>query len=288
MASFLSSVPPRHRITPTDVFLSVDSLTRIYPLTLTLAALYSNATVALTAVAGLDVDLVLATRNITPTIVVASAETVAKFHNETRSTMSINWDDFLHWLQTRTLIAGRLPSDGIISGFQRYKKPVIGAQRGKLRLLYVSERARADSQPLTTTELSDLRVFTGARIIYALTAPKVAGAVAQTNIFDYRVGENAQEPSHFGVPLSSVEIKLVDTRGHKTANDSNPKGEVSTKPIYLTTCIDQQLICKQIIVMGPAVAGGQTALGIVGVIRDDNTLAYAWDEVAGKPYKAIR
>ncbi|KAI9789504.1 MAG: hypothetical protein M1835_001626 [Candelina submexicana] len=268
VASFLSSVPPRHRITPADVFLSVDSLAHIYPLILTLAALYSNATVALTAVAGQGVDLVLATRNTTPTIVVASAETVAKLHNETRSAMSISWDEFTHWLQTRTLIAGRFPREGILSAFQTYKKPAIGTQRGRLRLLYVSERAHVDSQPLSTTELSDLRIFTGARVVYALTAPRVAGAVTQTNIFDYRIGEKAQEPSHFGVPLSSLEIKLVDTRGHKTTDDSDPRGEI--------------------VVMGPAVAGGQTALGVVGAIRHDHTLAYAWDEVAGKPFKAVR
>ncbi|KAI9725084.1 MAG: hypothetical protein M1812_000360 [Candelaria pacifica] len=268
VASFLLSVPPRHQLSPADVFLSADSLTHIYPLILTLAALYSNATVILTAVAGPGVDLVLATRNVAPTVVVASAETVAKVHNETRSGMSITWDEFIHWLQMRKLVAGRFPSDGMLSRFQNYNKPAIGTERGQLRLLYVSERARADSRPLTTTEVSDLRIFTGARIIYALTAPKIAGAVAQTNIFDYRIGRQAQEPSHFGVPLSSLEIKLIDTRGHKTVDDANPKGEI--------------------IVMGPAVAGGRTALGIVGTIRDDNTLAYAWDEVAGKPFKAIR
>lgn len=31
----------------------------------------------------------------------------------------------------------------------------------------------------------------------------------------------------------------------------------------------------QIVVRGPSVSGGETALGVAGYMRDDNTLAYA-------------
>jgi hypothetical protein len=65
--------------------------------------------------------------------------------------------------------------------------------------------------------------------VYALTAARVAGAVAQTNVFDYRKDGGARNKhSHFGVPMSSLEIKLVDTGFHKTTDDT-PKGEVRTK-----------------------------------------------------------
>jgi hypothetical protein len=76
-----------------------------------------------------------------------------------------------------------------------------------LRLLFVSHRADGDPRKqLTSDQLTDLRIFTGARVTYALTAAEVAGAVSQTNIYDYR---RHSGPSHFGAPMSSVEIKLT-------------------------------------------------------------------------------
>ncbi len=98
---------------------------------------------------------------------------------------------------------------------------------GKLRAVFVAERAHADCPPLSSTDLSDLRIFTGARVVYALTAAKVAGAVAATNMYDYRT-EAGPEPahSHFGAIMSSLEIKLVDTEVHKTTEEGNPAGEV--------------------------------------------------------------
>jgi hypothetical protein len=76
---------------------------------------------------------------------------------------------------------------------------------------------------LTYEQLTDLRIFTGARVLYALTAAKVAGALFQTLAYDYR---RYSGPSHFGPPLSSVEIKLV---GHQeNAGASAREGKVCT------------------------------------------------------------
>src|SRR5204863_2565234 len=87
-----------------------------------------------------------------------------------------------------------------------------------LRLLFVSHRADGDPQKqLTSDQLTDLRIFTGARVIYALTAAEVAGAVTQTNAYDYR---RHLGPSHFGAPMNSVEVKLTDHEedaGHERA-----------------------------------------------------------------------
>lgn len=105
--------------------------------------------------------------------------------------------------------------------------------------------------------LSDLRIFTKARICYALTTARVAGAVAQTNVFDYRrdpVKDQASGCSHFGMPLASVEVKLV--HGDDVQVDGlQPTGEL--------------------VVLGPAVAGGEVHLGVQGRIREDLTIAYA-------------
>lgn len=89
--------------------------------------------------------------------------------------------------------------------------------------------------------------------MYALTAARVAGAVAQTNMYDYRIGGLASKHSHFGVPLSSVEVKVKDT------------------PTLKTT--EEQAV-GELIVTGSSVAGGEAALGFNAKFREDHTLAY--------------
>ena len=82
------------------------------------------------------------------------------------------------------------------------------------------------------------------RAVYALTAAKVAGAVAQTNIYDYRRGDTpSNKHSHFGVPLSCLVLKLRDTPSHKNTDER---------------------FAGEIFVSGASVAGGETALGVNG------------------------
>jgi hypothetical protein len=152
------------------------------------------------------------------------------------------------------LTAGRLPTDNFFTKLNAPKRADIGTTPGKLRLLFVSERLGLNTPPLSSEDMSDLRIYTTARIVYALTTAKVAGAVAQTNMYDYRRGETpSNKHSHFGVPLSCVEIKLKDTPQHKTS--------------------DEQSV-GELVVTGSSVAGGEVSLGINATIRDDHTLAY--------------
>jgi hypothetical protein len=221
------------------------------------------------SVAGPGVDLILATRLIAPTIAVVSPETAAKLHSSTTTTITGTLSKFAHSLETRMLTAGRLPTDTLLTRINAPKRATLGTTPGKLRLLFVSERAGLNTPPLSSEDLSDLRIYTKARVVYALTAARVAGAVAQTNIYDYRRGATpSNKHSHFGVPLSCLEIKLKDSGPHKTTDEQNA-GEV--------------------VVTGASVAGGETALGvngmfytssprsvltIPGTFRDDHTLAY--------------
>jgi len=206
--------------------LPIDSLTFTYPLALTMGVLFSNASIALNSVAGIDVDFALATAGVTPTMIVASSQTVANAHVEIKKSSFGYAEKREHWLHDRTLKAGRMPNANL---FTKESGPIRHAtgNTAKLRLLYVSERVGAtQSPPLSSTILSDMRIFTGARVVYALTAAKVAGAVAQTNFFDYRKNEETGNCSHFGAPLSSVKVKLVDTSDHKTTDEGNPQGQV--------------------------------------------------------------
>ena len=226
IAGQLTSVPTTQRITPADLFLPVDSLTTIYPLVLTLSALFSNATVVLNSVAGRAPDIVMSTQGIAPTIIVASSATLAKTHAETAEKMNSSLYKLVHWFQTRSLVQhGVMPLATVVSRFYDNLRPVVGISPGKLRLIFTSSQAGSDLSPLSAETLSDLRIYLGARVIYALTAPKVAGAVTQTGIYDYRVDNGTEKSSHFGVPVTSIEIFCKDTKEHETT-DTVSIGEV--------------------------------------------------------------
>ncbi|KAI1005147.1 hypothetical protein K3495_g3069 [Podosphaera aphanis] len=247
----LNSIPNTQRFTPSDLFLSIDCFSSIYPLTLILAALYSNSSVALTSVASHSPSIALATRGISPTIIVASCSTMRKFYNEIKQKISSPLYSLAHWLETRDLVQnGVMPSASYFSSFFDGLRPSIGCTPGELRLIYISTLAGKE-KPLSQAILSDLRIYTRARIIYALTAPKVAGAVTQTGIYDYRVSKD-DDKAHFGPPVTSLELSFRD------------KGE------YKTT---DTISCGEIVVKGPAVVGEKANLGVMGMMNNDFTLS---------------
>lgn len=217
----LSAIPVSHRIGSDDLFLPADSLSTVYPLVMTLAALYYNSSLALNSVAGKKASIEAATQGVSPTIIVASASMLSKAHNDSTRKLTSPIAKAIHWNQTRSLtLEGVMPSRTMLTSLNDSLRTRVGTAPGKLRLLFVSEPAGGDSPPLSATQLSDMRILTGARVVYALTAAKIAGAVAQTSFYDYRIDAKAPgKQSHFGPPLSSVEILLKDTKDHKTTND---------------------------------------------------------------------
>lgn len=242
IAGQLAAIPTRDRMGPWDVFVPVDALTNIHTLVLTLAALYSNASIALNSVAGRAADLVLATQGVEPTIVVAGPETLLTLHKESAAASGLG--RLSRAMSTRTL-AGRgvFAPCNFLSTFS--PAPAVGS---KLRLVYAAERAGIGMPRLSSAVLSDLRIMTGARVVYALSAARVAGAVSQTALFDYRIVEG----SHFGAPPTSVEVLLRDKDGYKTT-DSVVEGEIVAR--------------------GPCVSGNEASTGIVGRMRSDQTLS---------------
>jgi hypothetical protein len=221
VAGQLTSVPTTQRIVHADLFLPADSLSNIYPLVLTLSALYSNASVALNSVAGQSPNLALVTQGVAPTIIVASPGTLGKIHSDSATALNSSFYKLVHWFQRRTLIQdGVMPLATAFSRMYDSFRPVIGTTPGKLRIIYVAEQAGVESTPLSADTLTDLRIYTGSRIIYALTSPKVAGAVNQTGIYDYRMDDGSERYSHFGAPVTSVEIFFKDTKEHKTTDEA--------------------------------------------------------------------
>lgn len=218
------AIPTAQRMGPSDLFLPADSLTNTYTLVLTLAALYSNASVAFNSVANKAIDLTIATRGVAPTILVATPAQLLNTHRQASNSVSSFLAANIHRMQTRALTQGGvMPAASLLTSYNDSLRPAIGTPPGKLRLVFTADRAGSDTEPLSSAVLSDLRVYTGARVVYALTTPKVAGAVAQTGYYDYRVFDDKR--SHFGPPLTSTEILLRDTNEHKTT-DQESRGEV--------------------------------------------------------------
>ncbi|KAG6014276.1 hypothetical protein E4U43_006736 [Claviceps pusilla] len=249
----LVAIPSREKLTQADLFLPVDALSNIHTLTLTLAALFSNASVALNSVAGQSADLALATQGVAPTVIVASPATLLRSHGECIRRLSGRLANISHTLSTNTLTQrGVHATSNVLSAFATGARLRTGTAPGKLRLLFAAERMGADTPLLSSQVLSDLRIFSGARVIYALTAARVAGSVTQTSPFDYRISANVM--SHFGVPPSSVEIYLKDMAAHRTTDD---------------------VVEGEIVARGPCVSGGEARLGVAGKLNDDNTLSYA-------------
>ncbi|PYH88986.1 hypothetical protein BO71DRAFT_403419 [Aspergillus ellipticus CBS 707.79] len=244
IAGLLYSLPRTQRYNPGDVVLSIDSLSRSYPLCHVMAALFSNASVALNSVAGESVDFALATVGVSPTVIVSSSRTMSEYHSQFMKPHSGPVSKLARWIQVRSLDSGYMPSHGFLNQVAN-AGPTAELSLDKLRLLCISHRVDADPEiQLDSEQLADLRILTGARVVYALTGPGVAGAVSQTNVFDYR---RFQGPSHFGAPLSSVEVVL------KGVSDGaeHEEGEIA--------------------VSGPSVISGKTTLAGRIRIRDDNT-----------------
>lgn len=240
VAGQISALPKNHRFGTADLLMPLDSLSNVWTLTIVVAALFSNSSLALTSVAAHKASYDIPFQAVSPTIVVASSKTMSQACKDKAAAATGIAQRIKHWQQTRSLAAGVMPK--------------ASGQLPSPRLIYICNRAGIDSHPLEPNEILDLRILTGARIVYALTDPTVAGAIAQTNIFDYQSHKNEfSQHAHFGPPLSCVEIKLIET-SRKSENET-PLG--------------------QLVVSGPAVVRGETRLEPLMTVTDSNTLCYA-------------
>jgi hypothetical protein len=223
----------------------------------------AGATVALNPMAGKTADLEIAIKNVNPTIIVASANTLAQVHKRTTGSQIEMWHGLIHWFQSRTLtIHGQIPKGNFWTKVNDYSRPAVG---NRLRVVFTAEACDdPESVPLNSRELSDLRVYFGAKVVYGLKHHAVAGPITQWNLYDYRVQESGpvprQEPrrcAHFGAVTPSVEIKLRDYEDYTADDKEGPRGEI--------------------IVAGPTVASEkwEVALGVVGKWLPEAVLAYA-------------
>ena len=239
IAAQISALPRPHRLSPSDLLLSLAPLSSSYPLTVALAALYANASLALTSVSGDKVPYDAAFRRVKPTIIIAAPPTIKQACKTFRDLPKSFMRTYAMWQQAKSLAEGIMPK--------------LSGEPPRPRLIYTFESSENKDDPLTLAELGDMRLLTGARSAYAFTDARVAGAIAQTSIYDYRRGKEAEQAA-FGGPLSCVDFKLVDDNGHKNS--------------------DEKAVGK-LVVTGPAVVGGETVVDRIMTMTDFNTLAYA-------------
>ena len=203
----------------------------------------------LNSVAGDDVDLTLAVSGIAPTVIAASSNTLARYRSKDIAPQTGLLTNIGRWSQAGTLQAGNMPKTNalIATGIS---KPTAASKLDKVRLIFASYRSGVPkSQELSSEIIEDLRIFLGARVAYAFTAAPVAGAICQTNIYDYR--KTSESRHHFGPPLSCLEVKVVGG-DEQAAERWTPRG--------------------RIVVEGPSVIGGNANLGIEAAFSRENTL----------------
>lgn len=206
-----------------------------------LTALFSNSSLALTSVAGPEAEYVAAFRGITPTVIVATLPTLHKLWSTKMSASTSLFEKVDYWNKARTLAAGNMPKAKV---------------SGSPHLIFAYEPSIKYSAPLTSAQMFDLKVLTGARVAYAFTDYTVAGAISQTNVYDYGHSvEHGDRPSHFGPPVSCVELKLIDSPDRKVTDDSSSTG--------------------WLVVEGPAVVDGKTVVRSLMTMTEKNTLSYA-------------
>ena len=237
----LSALPRQHRLAPTDLVVPLASPTETYPLIMTLTALFSNSSLILTSVSGPSTNYLAAFHQVCPTVIIAGTQTMSQFCTGREKSLASKSVALGHWWKSRSLEAGTMPK----SSKPPHTTP---------RLIYTYDVAGASTVPLSTSDMFNLRIFTGARLVLALTDYRVAGAISQTNVLDYQGhGVGSESASHFGPPLSCLEIKLKETE-HRKIDDGTPTGKL--------------------VVTGPAVVGGETVVDQVMTMTDANTLAY--------------
>ncbi len=99
------------------------------------------------------------------------------------------------------LTNGIWPGGGVASGF------------GQVRLIFAGSRVGESGGHLSTYEMAELKVLTGARVVAQSEMAQVAGPVCQTSLYDYRVLGVHDATRRFGTAVPCLEMKLALSDG---------------------------------------------------------------------------
>lgn len=127
------------------------------------------------------------------------------------------------------LSRGTLPSSPVLPEF------------ASVRLIYSSTQAldnqaselppppEAEKEHLDSDDTNAIRALTGARFVHCLTSPFVAGAVASTNMYDYRldIAQNEAWLTNYGPVAANLEAVLHDDPAGST--EKSNEGRLSVR-----------------------------------------------------------
>ncbi|KAK9366946.1 hypothetical protein V1509DRAFT_628464 [Lipomyces kononenkoae] len=187
---------------PADVVLTVESLQNMYARIMLLAAFTAGTNVVLCDMHSEEFDLEVL-RAINPTVMIVSTKSLHGLLDYTPGLITK-----MRLKRARGILAsGNIPW------------PVLRLL-SKLRLVYTHEEQPVSQKQaktsnvndktssLTSAQLSLLRALLGARVIYSLTNPRIAGPICQTHIYDYR---NLGPARVYGPLVPAVEAIVKDT-----------------------------------------------------------------------------
>ncbi|KAK9476748.1 hypothetical protein V1514DRAFT_344383 [Lipomyces japonicus] len=208
VAAQLRVIPQAQQWKPADIIVPAESLHHLYSRILFLAALTAGSTVIFAGVSGEGYDRE-AIKFINPTILISTAGALVDIVNHKLSL----FERLKLQRASGILGSGNLPS------------PVLRIFPS-LRILYtheeqppgVSTTSRSihieDSHytSLHSADLSKLRALLGTHVVYALTHARVAGAICQTHVYDYR---NEGSVRTFGPVVPAIEAIVRDAEDFK-------------------------------------------------------------------------
>ncbi|KAK9237967.1 hypothetical protein V1525DRAFT_131319 [Lipomyces kononenkoae] len=202
VAAQLRVVPKNESFKPADIVLALDSLQDMYTRIMLLAAFTAGTNVVLCDMPRGEFDFE-SLRAINPTVMIVPTKSLHGLLTYSPS-LIIN-------LRLKRalgiLAAGNIPS------------PVLRLLP-RLRLVYTHERqpvwqrqtktseVNDKTSSLTSAQISLLRALLGARVVYSLTNPRIAGPICQTHIYDYR---NLGPVRVYGPVVPALEAIVKDT-----------------------------------------------------------------------------
>lgn len=232
-AALLPLLPRTSPLTHTDTLLPILPLTTSYALCWTLAALYSNATLSLTSITAPSTDIFTCLAASRPTILITGPGTWKHFLKHYTHT-GLGASRFAKFWQRRSLAQGIMPGRKPVpdlSGKDAVFLVMELAALGDVRGVFVGEDAgERKGERLTDGEVAELRVELGVRVSKGLVDGRVAGAVCQGNLLDYRIKANGKGVG-LGAPVGSVEVKLVGEE--KIVGPRDGRGKVSSTIVDL-------------------------------------------------------
>lgn len=208
VASQIKSLPYSQQWNDSDLVLSCTSHLSMYTFILHLAAIVVGARLALPEKDS-PTDLFKLIAEVQPTVLISDDDTMKSLAGRADRLKVLGMIKLQ--MANSTLSRGIMPTTSVVLSFFK-----------SVRLIHTSYNSlNTPDRALTTKETNTIRALTGARVIHALCSPICASPLAQTQLFDYRLG--ADNVINYGPVLPCLEAILKD---HGLYSAEDKKGQL--------------------------------------------------------------